>query len=435
MDAFDWSDQQQLKDYLYPTVVSKISRKKSKLSPTNDKISSIQMLTSSQSSDFHGFSNENAEKYPKSNECSAVKQVECSSVRTYGSDEISDQDVRCKIEMENFGERLDVMAKENQNLFDVSQHSIEPETPDDNSINNGAPILNNLINITDTIGNFTLSVNENSSNAVDNQIASTSLCSPTKELITDLSFNGKINVDNTISANFTDRHSTETGNLRVSTMNTSNTSVRSELEMQLQLATSREQINEQSPELFCDNDDDYLDMPNDDNDFDDENVKHENNNETDVNDSLVSVSFEETGNGDDAIQRKEKTISKRIQNMLLGVLPPPSVTDVQHDIINMISLYKKNCAQFGFGTEKQTETNSKDERRNKTFVPIELENVEWPKVQKFDAYGLHYNRTKYTENIEILYMKLIERNVGQETGSSFIYNASLNCKRKPIRKM
>lgn len=68
-------------------------------------------------------------------------------------------------------------------------------------------------------------------------------------------------------------------------------------------------------------------------------------------------------------------------------------------------------------------------------MPNVLDNLKWPQLERVNAYGLHYNRTKYTENIEMMYMKLVERNVGQETGSSFTNNVSTSAKKKPIRKL
>lgn len=212
-------------------------------------------------------------------------------------------------------------------------------------------------------------------------------------------------------------------------MDTSNTSEKSNLEMQLQLETSRELINERSPDLFSDDDD--LEYNN--NERDEGDVKKcTENTTTEANDSTTSTKSEDKETStDNCIEKSERSVTKHIQNLLCGILPPPSVTYVQHDIGNLLSMYKRNLATMDF------DCGDKDTLRDQKSHPIMpevLEDVEWPHMTKINAYGLHYNRTKYTENIDMLFMKLVERNVGQETGSSFTY-VSASTKKKPARKL
>lgn len=187
---------------------------------------------------------------------------------------------------------------------------------------------------------------------------------------------------------------------------------------------SSEQINERSPDLFSDDDENEAENEKDHNLY----------SITDVNDSIPSIKDEEKETSGNCIEKTERAISKRVHSLLAGILPPPSVTYIQYDIGNLLSMYKRNIALMDSECE-QIKDNEQTHIPQPPPMPKELENVEWPEAIKINAYGVHYNRTKYTENIEIMYMKLVERNVGQETGTSFTYNASMNAKKKPIRKL
>lgn len=188
------------------------------------------------------------------------------------------------------------------------------------------------------------------------------------------------------------------------------------------METSYEQINERSPDLFSDVEEDF------ETETDTDKNQHS---AIDVNDSFSSNKDEENIL-DNCIDKKEKMISRRIHSLLAGVLPPPSVTYIQHDIGNLLAMYKRNITLMDLDC-----FNNKNvcDRMSLPIMPKVLADMEWPQIEKVNAYGLHYNRTKYTENIETMYMKLVERNVGQETGSSFTYNVSMSAKKKPMRKL
>lgn len=408
---------------------------------------SLSMVSSSQESDFCGFSPSIAAN--KIAQCSqdkvgptaqnndmhinghplsgsllkrAIRSTECSSAQTVASEEFSDQDVRCRTEMEKHDARLRSTMHENENLCNESNFSIEPTSSDDE--NDELSCRAAALKICKTSSNLhTLSVNENSNNAVDNAISSASYTTETE--LTDLSFNGKLKPD--ASNNTTDsiielHKENKTNNVTVS-------NDKSNLELQLQLESSREQINERSPDLFSDDDDCGGGGGGDGGDNEADNNEQTN---VDANDSIASTKSEDKeNNSDNCIEKTERSISKRIQNLLCGILPPPSVTYVQHDISNLLSMYKRNVALMH---SEQCNEDAFVDQPSHPIIPKPLENVEWPQISKINAYGLHYNRTKYTENIEMLFMKLVERNVGQETSSSFTY-VSASAKKKPARKL
>ncbi|XP_031617883.1 uncharacterized protein LOC116337446 [Contarinia nasturtii] len=191
---------------------------------------------------------------------------------------------------------------------------------------------------------------------------------------------------------------------------------------------SRESLGERSPDLFSDEDDLETDTNTNQRSIDD------------INDSLLSNKDDEKENNfDNSIEKTEKTISKRITNLLSGVIPPPSVTYVQYDIGNLLSMYKRNFALMDSDNDNKTDGTKQSDICDQIFTrplnPEAIENIKWPEIEMVNAYGVHYNRTRYTENIESMYMKLVERNVGQETGTSFTFNASMSAKKKQIRKI
>lgn len=185
---------------------------------------------------------------------------------------------------------------------------------------------------------------------------------------------------------------------------------------------SREQYNERSPDL-CSNEDDIVNCER--NDVSTEFCGNEYGSISTDDDKETSTSH--------PIEKTEKSINRRIQNLLNGILPPPSVTFIQHDVRNMLELYKKNITIIE-NSVSIVETRD-DVDAESSFMPKELKDVEWPEIYRSNSYGVHYNRTKYTESIEMQYMKLVERNVGQETGSSFTSNVPSSAKKKQTRKL
>lgn len=425
---------QQLREYLYPTINEAEQTPSEQMK--NDQHDNDSSLTSSKHSDFLGFSSLNNET-PQNNKPTIIDhavitiaeeiQNELTIKETAGStaesleksnvsEEFSDQDVRFQIDMHKPDEIF------NNTFENISQYTIEPASSDDDAHQTDESASDN------TITNLpTLSVNENSSNAIDLTISSIKYVRE-PELIKDLSFNGKLNTESKII------ETNETSGIsfgnplqlpeipRIPDNETLNTSERSSLEMQLQLETSRELINERSPDLFSDDEEDLEDEA-----VEAKNIKYS----TSV--ASTSISFEEKDNqADDYIEKNEKQISKRLQSLLSGILPPPTVTYVDHDITSLLTLYNKNVAMMDLDNKQN---NIAADNQSKGWMPKKLDHIEWPHIERVNAHGLHYNRTKYTNNLEIMYMKLVERNVGQETGSSFTYNVSMSAKKKPIRKV
>lgn len=350
----------------------------------------------------------------------------CISDHTFDSEEISDQDIGCQNEMKRFASNLKCM-RENANLLNVSQFSIEPSSsPSDNDDTD-----NRSKRRSKTSGILTLSLNEDSCNAVDLPISARK-CDDVKDIMTDLSFNGKI-INEFSQASAIDDNGTETNANNTSGAaydeSVANTSSRSNLEL-FQLETSREIMNEQSPDMFADDDDD-------DDDIDPVYYVDEKDTEKDYfgDDSMTATNMAEKEVDEaDLWNRKEKATSRRIQNLLSGIPPPPSITFCQHDIATMLELYNTNSKTLQ--TTDESGADSVDSGFTKDdFIPDELNGMEWPKVTNASAYGVHFHRSKYSDRIEMMYMKLAERHIGHETSSSFTFDASVNAAKKPARKM
>lgn len=362
----------------------------------------------------------------KSFEFAAESYTANSSIheRAFDSEEISDQDIGCRNEMKKIASNL-ICMRENANLLNVSQFSIEPSSsPSDDETDHKSKRRSK------SSGILTLSLNEDSCNAVDLPIAARK-CDDMKEIMTDLSFNGRISNEipqmNAIDSNGQTANGDED---KKSEEKLANASSRSSLGI-FQFETSREIANEQSPDIFADDDDEdtgintaYI--------YDKENDQEQSSYFAD--DSLTSTNCEgKEANGADNWERKEKATSRRIQTLMSGILPPPSITYCQHDIASMLQLYKTN-SELLKTTEESAD--SVDSAFSKTdFVPNGLSEMEWPNVRDASAYGVHYNRTKYSDNIETMFMKLAERHIGHETSCSFTFDASANTVKKPIRKM
>lgn len=344
---------------------------------------------------------------------------------TFDSEEIPDQDIFCRNEMKKFANNLKCM-RENTDLLNVSKFSIEPSSPQSE---NSGDIGNGTRRKSNATGILTLSLNENSCNAVDLPI-SVRKCDDVKDIMADLSFNGKISNEITQPSAIDVNGPMPIANAaETSDENVANNTSQSNLEI-FRLETSREIMNEQSPDIFADDDDD------DDTGIDTSYVCENNTtNEYFGDDSQTTANVAETQfDVADLWNRKEKADIRRIQSVLSGILPPPSITFCQYDVSKMLELYKTNSENLQ--TTDENSGASGDSAFSKTeFIPDELDGIEWPKVRNAAAHGVHYNRTKYSDSIEAMYMKVAERHIGHETSSSFTFDASANTVKKPVKKM
>lgn len=319
-----------------------------------------------------------------------------SSIRTCSSEEISDQDIRFKLDLSKFGGHLrDVVSS---NHGSTSQSSIEPSSsPSEDEIERKKK--RKCFSSECHLSAFC----ENSCNAVD--VPVTKGDSEQVEGGADLSFNGKINI-----AESTERADTANERDRIARLN---------LEL-LQNERSREMANERSPDLFSD--DEY-----------EEDEKADEIAESVALDSSLKLAEGSDENGN-AIEDKDKRLMKHMQDLLSGVLPPPSVTIVDHDIATILSMYKTNS--YLLKEQQQRQKDEVIETAPKTFLsPTEVKAINWPTVLQTNTHGLHYNRNQYTESIEMLYMKLAERHVGAETGSSYTYTWPASVKKSKRKSM
>lgn len=428
--------------------------------------------------------------------------------QTIASEEFSDQDIRCQIEMTKNEQQFKARA-ENAAVIDECNESyltIEPTSSGEDEDENDAslyhlgspPALHKdhdetratptmttagaVAATTATITNFHshYTLDEDSSNAVDNAISNERCTLGSSSTPKDLSFNGKLtnfqtSTTNTGESSFVSRsnnnnNSSSSGSGNNNTdqsdwhkekdLSTTMTNEKSnlELQLQLQLETSREHINERSPDLFSENGD-FIETENEaaiqDDDIvaaadgataeDDDDLGTDVSGINDSADIKTDDGAATTIPSDKHIEKTERALNKRIQALLSGIIPPPSVTFVQHDVPNLLSIYKRNVALMDVPASIACNNNKK--RTDETCdvadtipaMPNELEHIEWPQLKRANAFGVHYNRTKYTDNIEIMYMKLVERNVGQETASAFtvggMNDKAAAAKKKPIRKL
>lgn len=347
-------------------------------------------------------------------------KYDMSSVRTFGSEEISDQDVTCKMDMEKMSANFDCM-KENSDLMNISQYSIEPSSdPTEQKVEKSR---------TDDI--LTLSLCENSSNAVDNNIASDFVADTL--LVSDLSFNGKIDGVHKSRQNFSGSvgHAIEVQNEPET--RTKNRVVMPIFNLEIfQANTSREEMNERSPDIF--RDDEEVDEGG--------NYCAGNGGTSFVDESLLHS----TGIHDERalpIDRVEKTIARNLQNLLSGVIPPPSVTILQHDINYLLTQYDANKHIMESYANQSVSSDRSDHEyftKESSFgsasvvSDADVSAMDYKQAMTMKNYGLSYNRSQYTERIEMMYMKLAERNVGQETGSSYTYLYPVNLNKRAAAK-
>lgn len=339
-----------------------------------------------------------------------IAKFDMSSVQTFGSEEISDQDISCKVDMEKILQNLNHI-NENRDLLDISEFSIEPSSdPSEDEERSRSKKMSNDI--------FTLSISENSSNAVDNYIA-VSDRSAGARIVSELSFNGIIGnavakeTDEVISKINEVCADTETKPEAIIESVHDKSTVNMEI---FQSNTSRELINERSPDIFQEDEDEEEE------EAEEREVEDANTTPHELSSTIINDSQFNPNQSDGAcipIEKREKRLMRQLQNLLSGILPPPSVTVIEHDITKILSLYKTNKTLM--------EPDNDDLAKNCASHALPLIHDDDVKTMNFSEaieiknYGVHYNRTQYSDNIEIMYMKLAQRHIGQETGSSFTY--------------
>lgn len=317
----------------------------------------------------------------------SAQKVEATSDRQCSSAELSDQDVRCERELKLHKFNLQQII---HTISEVSDYSIEPNSSDDEK-----PPLKPI---------FT---NENSSNAVDNKLST----QPEQKAATnELSFNGII--ENMAQAKKNEE------------------AKRTERLSLLENERSFMQRNELSPDMFAssesDEDDDQLS-------------------------TIVQATAEELPDISDVrsadvrkrhIHDSDKIILGRIQSSLSGVLPPPSVTILQYDIKELLTMYQRNYTQYTYETPAASsvynistqDTPPPECLFRPTHCVDELQQMEWPKCYaEARGPGIYYNRSVNSENIELLCMKYAERNIGAETSSSFACSSPSSSKKRNQR--
>lgn len=117
----------------------------------------------------------------------------------------------------------------------------------------------------------------------------------------------------------------------------------------------------------------------------------------------------------------EKTLLKRLQSSLSGVLPPPSKTIIQYSSTELLDLYNENVMKMAQCEETELQI-SEPSLFKPTHTVEEVKNFEWNDMNSgVKCHGLLYNRTTDSEDIDALCMKYLERCVGVETSSSFTH--------------
>ncbi|XP_065088103.1 uncharacterized protein mi isoform X2 [Ochlerotatus camptorhynchus] len=248
---------------------------------------------------------------------------------------------------------------------------------------------------------------EDSCNAVDNKISSCDDETSHNEVPPgELSFNGKIKSLNApCEGSQCELASAKKGLERTNT----NEKVRKDkLNESFEILTKENSSlmhynNEKSPDLFADDDNDDSCM--DDSKSDSDEVGDEDNV---TSTSAVCV---------DPIAQIEKTLLKKLQSSLSGVLPPPSVTYPCIDASRMLTLFKQNEDRLFYRNEVVEPFKSVCLSKP-THSPEELRKLEWPELMKARAHGLYYNHSIISEKIDMLGLKYIDRYIGSETSST-----------------
>lgn len=121
------------------------------------------------------------------------------------------------------------------------------------------------------------------------------------------------------------------------------------------------------------------------------------------------------------IEGKDQTLLKQMGYLLDGVPPPCEYKTVKFSSDELLSLYRKNQHETNYNFKTQ---NPNEKNHQKNMLPSHLDGQTWPALNSISAYGVHYNRSKYSEKLEFMYSRIAERYIGEETGTSFVTESS-----------
>uniref|UniRef100_A0A182SH85 Uncharacterized protein n=1 Tax=Anopheles maculatus TaxID=74869 RepID=A0A182SH85_9DIPT len=190
--------------------------------------------------------------------------------------------------------------------------------------------------------------------------------------------------------------------------------------------------NEKSPDLFADDDEETA--------LGNKNDQDKENHDYSMHRSYQRVSGTGTKEldyeGDNSVDRTDHVLLKRMKMSLSGIPPPPALTYSDIDVGTMLTIYRSNVKSwlathdlYKNTAEKVTEGDDGDDGEadkkqhqclmKPTHTTDELANLKWPELTKHRAHGLHYNRSRVSENFELLGLKYIERYISAETSCSF----------------
>ncbi|XP_044740118.1 uncharacterized protein LOC123301446 [Chrysoperla carnea] len=143
--------------------------------------------------------------------------------------------------------------------------------------------------------------------------------------------------------------------------------------------------------------------------------------------------------------KQDRLLLKRLQESFIGILPPPSVTICQLNADDILNKYNQNKEMFSVQktcSNKDSESEClKSNKKSTMLINCDLsaaKDFKFPEIMTRRYHGLHYNRSKLSEDIEHLCQKYSERFIGNETSSSctiWQQNVSSSAsKRRMIRK-
>ena len=228
---------------------------------------------------------------------------------------------------------------------------------------------------------------ENSCNAMDLNIS----CAESVNIDPDLSFNGKIlelkaRDEQAIEQASTSKQVEETEEQRL--LNESYELLKKEDSSRMIL------INEKSPELFTSNAEDGQ------------------SDSEDSDDAIEDYALKQ----DDAKPSDDcdTSIFQKIRSSLIGICPPPSVTNAHMSLSEMLLSYNNNKEN----THKESSVKS-DSLFLPSHLPDDVVTMEWPGMLSTKCLDVTYNKSDACEQIEGLFLRYVERYIGAETSSSF----------------
>lgn len=126
------------------------------------------------------------------------------------------------------------------------------------------------------------------------------------------------------------------------------------------------------------------------------------------------------------LAERESRLIEKMTKSLHGLSPPKSKVLADFSVNKLLEMYRSNEHKYGYNSGESSNPNN-EVAKSCSFkyrnTLSEVKEMDFNQSYLADYHGIHYNRTKYSEELELTAMKHLNRYVGKETASCVTFRS------------